>query len=257
MTLTLFASGSTGNCALVSQGDTHLLVDVGISTKRVREALGVWGLDPGQLSGVVVTHNHTDHVAGLGTLTRQNPQLPLFASRPVARQLCYRLPIDGQTHSFAPGDDFSLGGIHIATIPTSHDTPGSVGYRFTASDGTSACIVTDLGVVTDEVRQGVAGARLAVIECNHDPDLLRTGPYPYPLKRRIAGPQGHLSNREGAGLCALCAQEGAKTLVLAHLSQHNNTPRLALDAVRDALGNRPGPAVAVAPVLDARARWEV
>lgn len=256
MDLTVFASGSTGNCALVSHGTTHLLVDAGISAKNIRLALAHWGLTTAQLAGVVITHNHSDHISGLQTLTRQDPSLPLFASAPVARQVCYRLPVEGQTHTFTPGDEFSIGGLHIRSIPTSHDTPGSVGYRFTAPDGRCACIVTDLGVVTDAVREGVAGVKLAMLEFNHDPELLWRGPYPPSLKMRVAGPQGHLSNREGAELAALAAETGAHTLVMAHLSRQNNTPRLALDAARQTLAGREVK-ITAAPVLDWSLRLEV
>lgn len=249
MRLTVFASGSTGNCALISQGDTHLLVDAGISTKNIRLRLAHLGLAPESLSGVVITHDHSDHISGLQTLTRQNPALPLFASVPVGRQVCYRLPVEGQTHTFTPGDQFSVGAIHIRTIPTSHDTPGSVGYRFTAPDGAAACVVTDLGVVTDAVREGVAGVKLAMLEFNHDPELLWQGPYPPMLKMRVSGPQGHLSNQEGAELAALAAEAGAKALVMAHLSRQNNTPALARQAAEAALAAFPGVRIEAAPIL--------
>ena len=139
--------------------------------------------------------------------------------------------------------------IDILPIPTNHDSPGSVGYRFTAPNGRSACLVTDLGLVTSQVESAVRGVDLAVIECNHDIDALQNGPYPYYLKSRIAGPQGHLSNEDGAGLCALCAQEGAHTVVLAHLSRENNTPALARSAVTRALEGLPPVRLEVAPVL--------
>lgn len=249
MYLTVFASGSSGNCALVSQGDTHLLVDAGISAKNIRLGLARRGLCPEELSGVVITHNHSDHISGLRTLTRQLPSLPLFATVPVARQICYRLPAEGQTHTFQPGEDFSVGALRVRSIPTSHDTPGSVGYRFTAPDGRAACVVTDLGVVTPQVEAAVEGVDLAMIECNHDIDSLRNGPYPYYLKARIAGPQGHLSNTDGAGLCALCARSGARSLILAHLSRENNTPALARAAVSKALEGLPPVRLEVAPAL--------
>ena len=248
MRLTIFASGSGGNCALLSAGDTHLLVDAGLSARRIAAALGSCGLTPGDLAGCLITHTHSDHTAGLATLTKQH-SLPLYATAQAGRQLAYRLPIDHLLHTLTPNQEHTLGSVVVRPIPTSHDAPGSVGYRFTGPDGRAACLVTDLGVVTREVEAGIQGVNAAVIECNHDPDLLENGPYPYYLKARIAGPQGHLSNDDGARLCALCAQGGAHTVVLAHLSRENNTPALARAAAAQALAGFDGVRLEVAPPL--------
>ena len=255
MRLTVFASGSTGNCALVSQGDTHLLVDVGISCRRIGSCLAHWNLSPQAITAALITHPHRDHVAGLEVLIKHT-DFPIYATAPAARQLCYRLAIDHRIHTFQAGEAFSLGELTIQAIPTRHDAPGSVGYRFTAPDGKSACIVTDLGVVTPQVEEGVMGCALAVIESNHDLDCLRDGPYPYPLQRRVAGPEGHLCNEDGAALCALAAQAGAHTVVLAHLSQQNNSPALALAAAEMALAGF-DTRIEVAPVFSEGLRLEV
>ncbi len=249
MYVTIFASGSTGNCALVSQGKTHILVDAGLSARRIGACLAHWNLSPQAITAGVITHSHSDHIAGLPVLTRRS-DFPLFATAPTCRQLCYRMAIDDRVHSFAPGEDFSIGDVAVQSIPTSHDTPGSVGYRFTGPDGKSACIVTDLGVVTPEVADGVRGCGVAVVELNHDPEWLwQNRAYSYPLKVRIAGEHGHLANAEGAELCALAAGSGAHTVVLAHLSQHNNSPALARAAAQAALADFPGVRVEVAPVF--------
>lgn len=248
MRLTIFASGSSGNCALVSDGSTHLLVDAGISAKRISAALAHQNLSPEHLTGCLITHTHSDHIAGLATLTKHF-SLPLYATAPAGRQVAYRLPVERLLHTLEPPKSEVIGGIAVQAIPTSHDSPGSVGYRFTAPDGRSACLVTDLGVVTPEVEHAVEGVDLAMIECNHDIDSLQNGPYPYYLKSRIAGPQGHLSNADGAGLCALCVRSGARSLVLAHLSKENNTPALARAAVSKALEGLPTVRLEVAPVL--------
>lgn len=248
MRFTIFASGSSGNCALVSHGDTHLLVDAGISAKRISAALAHQNLSPEHLAGCLITHTHADHIAGLATLTKRFP-LSLYATAPAGRQVAYRLPVERLLHALEPSQPCVIGALTVLPIPTSHDSPGSVGYRFTAPDGRSACLVTDLGVVTPEVEAAVEGVDLAVIECNHDIDSLQNGPYPYYLKARIAGPQGHLSNADGAGLCALCARSGAHSLVLAHLSRENNTPALARAAVSTALEGLPAVRLEVAPVL--------
>lgn len=248
MRLTIFASGSSGNCALVSQGDTHLLLDAGISAKRIAAGLAQWGLTPDDLTGCLVTHTHADHIAGLATLVKRTT-FPFYATEAGGRQLAYRLPIDQRLHTISPAQPRAIGRLTVTSIPTSHDAPGSTGYRFTSPDGRSACLVTDLGVITPEVEEGVRGVDVAVIECNHDPDCLQNGPYPYYLKARIAGPQGHLSNADGARLCALCAAGGAHTVVLAHLSQQNNSPALARAAAEAALRGLGEVRLEVAPVF--------
>ncbi len=248
MRLTIFASGSGGNCALVSEGNTHLLLDAGVSARRIAAALAHCGLTLDDLSGCLITHTHSDHIAGLATLTKRHAT-PLYATAPAGRQLAYRLPVDHLLHTLTPTEDRAIGGITVRPIPTSHDAPGSAGYRFTAPDGRSACLVTDLGVVTKDVEAGIQGVHAAVIECNHDPNRLQNGPYPYYLKARIAGPEGHLSNEDGARLCALAAQGGAHTVVLAHLSKENNSPALARAAVAKALAGFEGVRLEVAPVL--------
>lgn len=256
MDITIFASGSTGNCALVASGDTRLLVDVGISARRVGACLAHCNLSPQAITAALITHPHRDHIGGLETLVKHT-DFPIYATAPAARQLCYRLPIDHRIHTFQAGEPFSLGGLTILGIPTRHDAPGSVGYRFTGPDGKSACIVTDLGVVTPVVEAGVTGCAVAVIESNHDLDCLRNGPYPYQLQRRVAGPEGHLCNEDGAALCALCAQAGAHTVVLAHLSQQNNSPDLARWAAQQALAGF-DTRIEVAPVFcDGGLRLEV
>lgn len=255
MHFTIFASGSTGNCALVSSGNTHVLVDAGISAKRIEACLAHWNVSLSALDGVVITHPHRDHIGGLEILIK-HADFPIYATEPAARQLCYRLPIDHRIHTFQAGSPFPLGELSVRGVPTRHDAPGSVGYRFTDPAGKSACIVTDLGVVTQVVEDAVMGCSVAVIECNHDLDCLRQGPYPYPLQRRVAGPEGHLCNEDGAALCALAVQAGAHTVALAHLSQQNNSPDLARAAVEQALAGFDA-RVEVAPVFCDGLRLEV
>lgn len=256
MYLTLFASGSSGNCALLSCGETHILIDAGISARKITTALNHWGLRGEDLTACLITHPHSDHISGLKTLTGRLP-FPLYATAPVARQLCYRLPIEKRIHTIVAGESFALGCVSVLPIPTSHDTPGSVGFRFTSMSGRAAVIVTDLGRITAEVEAGVRGADVAVIECNHDLDCLHHGPYPYPLQARVAGDQGHLCNEDGAKLCALCAESGAHSLILGHLSQQNNSPELALKAVQNALGPQSAVKLSVAPICCDGVRFEV
>lgn len=261
MYLTTLASGSSGNCLLVSGGATHLLIDAGISARRITHALRELGLTPDDLSGVLVTHEHTDHIAGLETLTKRRT-LPVYTSCGTGRQLCYRIAaMEDILCPFQPGDTLEIGDFEITTFSTLHDTPASVGYAVT--DGKrKAAVVTDLGMVTDEVRQSIHGCDLLVVETNHDPEWVRTGPYPAFLKARILGERGHLSNDAGADLACFAVRGGAQTVVLAHLSAENNTPRHALDTVcaclaRIGVHTDRDVAVAVAPRVERGICYEV
>ena len=226
LTYTTLASGSSGNCALVSCGRTHLLLDTGISARRITTALKRLGVDPASLSGVLITHEHSDHISGLTTLTKQL-RLPVYATAPTLAQLYRRIPLlEGLGREFDAGDGFPVGEIWVGSFPTSHDAAGSVGYTLTG-DGCKAAVATDLGRLTPAVTRAVQGGDLLVCESNHDEDWVRSGPYPYYLKQRILGDQGHLSNEMGAELAALAAESGARTIVLAHLSAENNTPARA------------------------------
>ena len=224
--LCTLASGSSGNCLLVSCGQTHILVDAGISCRRITTALKELEVDPAGLSAVLITHEHTDHMAGLATLTKKL-RVPVYASRGTGLQLCYRIPfLEELIHPFQPGACFDVGGVEVGTFPTSHDAAQSCGYTLSAG-GRKLAVATDLGYVTPEVERAVRGARLAVVEANHDVEWLRSGPYPYFLKERILGERGHLSNEAGAALAWTAVEGGAATVVLAHLSHENNTPERA------------------------------
>ncbi len=232
MELVTLASGSSGNCILVSMGETYALVDCGVSCKRIVAELAGLGISPEQLSGVVITHEHSDHIAGLATLTKKYA-LPVYTSCGTALELRRRIAFPlGVLREVEAGQAFSLGELEAVGFPISHDAAEPMGFSFSA--GSRRCAVaTDLGFVSQAVLDGVLGADLVVCEANHDVDWLRTGPYPYQLKRRILGDRGHLSNEAGADLALRCAEQGARTVVLAHLSQQNNTPRRALDVAQE------------------------
>lgn len=228
------ASGSSGNALLFSAGGAHLLVDAGISCKRITEGLHTLGLSPADLSGILITHEHSDHIAGLATLLKRHP-LPLYTSPGTAGQLCRRMAfIDELIYEMEPGEDYEVGPFGVSPFATSHDAAQSMGFSLD-HEGRRAAVVTDLGYVSDEVLDGVLGAQLVVCESNHDVDWLLSGSYPYPLRARILGDRGHLSNEAGADLARQCAEHGARTLVLAHLSAENNTPARALAVAQTAL----------------------
>lgn len=234
MEVRTLASGSSGNCILLSGGGEYLLVDAGISCRRIAAALAEDGLTPDDLSGILITHEHGDHIAGLVTLTKRH-HLPIYTSPGTADALCQFIPGASEVvHILEANQRFDLGAFTVDTFPTSHDAAEPMGFALTC-EGRKAAVVTDLGYVSDDVLDGVLGCHLLLCEANHDVEWLRTGPYPYPLKRRILGDKGHLSNEAGAALALQCVEQGAKTVILAHLSAQNNTPTHALTVVGDAL----------------------
>ena len=245
------ASGSSGNCLLVRGGGTSVLVDAGISCRRIVNALRELGVEPGELAGVLITHEHADHIAGLATLTKQY-RLPVYASRGTGWELCRRIAfVEEVLRPFEPGEAFQAGALEAASFPTPHDAAQSVGYVLSHGEKRAA-VATDLGHVTPEVAQAVRGADLLVCEANHDVEWLQSGPYPYPLKARILGDRGHLSNEAGAELAWTAVESGARTVVLAHLSHENNTPARALEVVGGILARR-----GAAAVLEAAPRSEM
>ena len=232
LTFTTLASGSSGNAALVSCGDTHVLLDAGVSARRITSGLAELGVAPGDLSAVLVTHGHSDHVAGLRVLAKKLAA-PICATGETCRAL-ERAGVCGEGAGLLSpreaGRGFPVGALWVEPFSTPHDAPGSVGYSIAAGDFRMV-LCTDLGHVTREVERAVRGCDLLVCETNHDEDWLRSGPYPYHLKARILGDFGHLSNEAGAQLAAMAVRSGTRAVVLAHLSAENNTPARAHQAV--------------------------
>ncbi|MCI8879213.1 MAG: MBL fold metallo-hydrolase [Clostridiaceae bacterium] len=239
-------SGSSGNCGLYVCGDTAVLIDLGVSVRRVTAALRRRGLEFADLAGILITHEHNDHIKGLATYVKKH-HVPLYASRGAAEMIARREP--GALPLLRPfwgGESFSVGGLQVESFLTPHDSPESVGYVFRSGED-SFGYATDLGFVPSPVRQKLLGCSAVVLESNHDLTMLETGPYPYILKQRVAGPRGHLSNVD----CAACAVElvknGTKTLILAHLSEENNRPALAKRETEEAVAGVGSCRVFVAP----------
>ena len=228
MRVTSLASGSTGNCTLVQSSSGSLLIDAGISARRITQGLGLLGEDARNLSGILITHEHTDHISGLAVLLKRTAA-PVYALPAVA--LCLRAMIpEKKEQIFFAEDNFSMDGFDITPIQTLHDSADSCGWRIETEEDTFG-LCTDLGVVTEEVLDGLCGVRCALIESNHDIDMLLRGPYPPYLKKRILSDHGHLSNTAAAELAATLAANGTEQLILGHLSRHNNTPSKALETV--------------------------
>lgn len=229
------ASGSSGNCAVVSDGRVHILIDAGISTRRISQGLKELGIELRHIAGVLITHEHIDHVAALPVLCRQTGA-PLYTAEGTAFALCGKWSgLEERFRVFEPGQRFAVQGLEVGAFATSHDCARPVGYWVT--DGRrKIALCTDTGLITPDAREGVRGAHTLIGEFNYDPEMLRKGPYPLHLQDRIRGSRGHLSNEMGAELAAWAAQRGTTRVVLAHLSQENNTPETALAAAGQALG---------------------
>lgn len=237
MQLTIFASGSSGNCMLLSGGRTNILIDAGISARRLAGFLGGCGLALQDIGGVLITHEHSDHISGLKGLAKKL-SCPIYAPRTVASRLMGAIPETEDRLCVIPvGADFAIAGLTVRAFHTPHDTPESVGYR--VSCGSVFAIATDMGCVTEEVRENLRGATAVLIESNHDEEMLRFGPYPAMLKRRILSDHGHLSNENCALLARELGESGTEKIILGHLSRQNNTPSAALRAAKNALGDLP------------------
>lgn len=233
MQIHTLASGSTGNSTLICDKGTAILIDMGISCKRLVGALTQLGMSVNQLSGVLITHEHTDHICGLTTFIKHH-EIPIFAPRTVANHLRYAIAgVDDYISEVPIGSESTAGGLCFVPFRTPHDTPESVGYRVTGSRTLGYC--TDFGHVSAEVTEGLYGVDAVVLEANHDLQMLKDGPYPPMLKRRILSDHGHLSNLSCANLAMELYDQGARQFVLAHLSRENNTPLIAQKTVCDYL----------------------
>ena len=235
-------SGSTGNAFLVDGGspDSKFLIDAGKNTKKLCLALEQAGVSPKELQAIFITHEHSDHVSALPVLLKKYPMPVHLASASayklandpaVAPLLCLHSPIFTQR----------VGNVTVSSFPTPHDSRCSVGYRLEFDLPTGECVrigyATDIGHASEEVEKALLGCEAVVLESNHDVEMLRMGSYPYDLKQRILSKRGHLCNNDSAVLAARLAAAGTKTLLLAHLSQENNTPELAYEACFCAVGD--------------------
>lgn len=237
MRVDILASGSSGNCMHIGSGTGDILIDAGISMRRIQAGLGNLGLELDDISGVLITHEHSDHVSGLKMLAKHY-SMPVYAPHTIANRLRGMLPeLEPCLHIIRVDEPFALAGLKVTAFHTPHDTDESVGYRV-EGDGCFAA-ATDLGHVTQTVLDNLTGADAVLIEANHDVDLLSAGPYPLYLKRRILSERGHLSNESCGRLARYLCQHGTRQIILGHLSRENNRPELALAVVRAQLSELP------------------
>ena len=229
-------SGSSGNSILVSTSDTMVLVDAGMNCKKVVEALSIAGVEPTELSAILITHDHTDHIGALDVFTRKFG-IPIFATSHTWEGIhsVEKKPHDAQLdHEIMTGTRFAIGQFEVLAFDTPHDTSGSCGYRF-FTESCSAAIATDMGTMTPEIFDSIKGSDGILLEANYDRDMLWNGEYPYILKRRIDGQYGHLCNDDCAHTVAQLCKTGTRHFILGHLSKENNLPQVAERTVLRAL----------------------
>ncbi len=231
------SSGSSGNCYLVKSEKAAILVDAGISGKRILEGIAKAGTAPEEILGLLITHEHIDHIKSVRVLTKKLPNMTVFSNAHTWEFLEDAVP-SGRENIFETGKPFYIGDIEVTPFHVSHDAAEPVGYSFRMGSS-QISIVTDTGYVTDEIYDEIRYADLLVLEANHEEGLVHMCRYPYQIKRRILGKLGHLSNvAAGEILCKVMEETKRKKplqVLLAHLSQENNTPALAKMTVKNIL----------------------
>ena len=213
MRMCSIASGSSGNCIYVGSDDTHLLIDTGISKKRIEEGLNKLEIKGEELSGILITHEHSDHIQGLGVFSRKY-EIPIYA-----------------TPAIHTDEAFVLGDVTVNPFAISHDANEPSGYRLECG-GRSVAVATDLGKYDDYTVEHLKGLDAVLLEANHDIHMLEVGGYPYYLKQRILGDRGHLSNELSGRLLCDILHDNLKHIVLGHLSKENNYAKLAYETVK-------------------------
>ena len=228
----VLASGSKGNAIYIQSGGTGLLIDAGISARRITNGLAEIGVKPADLAGVLLTHEHRDHVAGLPVFCRKYG-VPVYAKEATWYGLACRREIDPACCRILP-DSIRLGELTVDPFSIPHDAADPVGFVLTRN-GAKCTVATDVGFVTDAVRSALEDSDVVVLEANHDVGMVKNGPYPLFLQQRILSNRGHLSNADAAWTLAKLPSKPAMDVFLAHLSHENNTPSLAYDTVRNVL----------------------
>lgn len=237
MRFALLGSGSEGNALVVQAGATALLMDCGFSVAETAMRLGRLNLEVSQLSGIVVTHEHSDHISGVARLARQH-NLPVWLTHGTLREHRKQMGELPNVTEISPHDSFAIGELQVHPYIVPHDAAEPVQYVF--SNGVRKLgVLTDAGCGTPHIESMLGGCDALVLECNHDAEMLANGDYPYFLKQRVGGRHGHLNNAEAASLLARLDTGRLQHLVAAHLSRKNNTPELAVAALCGVLGCAP------------------
>jgi phosphoribosyl 1,2-cyclic phosphodiesterase len=228
-------SGSSGNCHYVGYKDTSILVDAGLSGKKITTGIDDIGIDIETLKGIFITHEHSDHIKGAGILSRKY-DIPIFANVKTWCAMKEKLGDikDSNMKVFENDRSYSLGDMIIRPFSISHDASDAVGYNFYAGNDKMS-IATDIGYITDNIRRHLYKSKLVVLESNYDKNMLMMGSYPYSLKQRVMSDEGHLSNDDAANFCVELVNEGTQRILLAHLSKENNFPELAYETAKGTL----------------------
>lgn len=243
MRLVSIASGSSGNCIYIGSEQTHILVDAGISNKRIEQGLNAIGLKGSELSGVVITHEHSDHTQGLGVLARKHG-IPIYATKETLEAI-HEMKNLGEYprelyQPIAPEVNFSIGDLELQPFSIYHDAANPVAYRV-RHEHTNVAVATDMGHFDQHIIDHLMDLDAVLLESNHDINMLQTGPYPYYLKRRISGDHGHLSNENAGRLLNYILHDNMKQILLGHLSKENNYEALAYETVKLEIDQGAGP----------------
>lgn len=234
MRLVSIASGSSGNCIYIGTENTHILVDAGISNKRIEQGLNEIGLKGSELNGILITHEHSDHIKGLGVLARKH-QIPIYGTKETLEEVEGKASLGKYPRELLtpilPDVDFHVGDLTVKPFRIDHDAANPVAYRV-QSGRKSVAVATDMGHYDQYIIDHLQGLDALLLESNHDVRMLETGPYPYYLKRRILGEHGHLSNETCGRLLNCILHDNLKKILLGHLSKENNYEELAYETVR-------------------------
>lgn len=233
MQICTLASGSKGNSIYISNGDTSILIDAGLSGVEIERRLKSKNIPIASIDAIIVSHEHADHIQGVGVLSRRY-DLPVYLSPQTNEAASAQLGKIRQIRHFACGTAFTINALTIRPFSISHDASDPAGFSI-GSNGKKIGIATDLGIATTMVKEHLKDCRCLVLEANHDLRMLEQGPYPWPLKQRIKGRTGHLSNECSRELLMEVLHEGLSHVILGHLSETNNTPETALRVVTEQL----------------------
>ncbi len=226
-------SGSSGNASLIKNENTTILIDCGLSAKRLIELLDNLDISAADIDAILITHEHSDHIIGAGVMSRRF-NIPVYATEKTHLTMNIGPIKDYNTKVVSSQTPFEIGNVTITPFKISHDAADPVGYSFSVCN-TKYSIVTDTGIITDSIVQAVSGSEFVMLEANHDIDMLMYGEYPFNLKKRIASDIGHMSNDYAALTAIKLLESNTKSIMLSHLSNNNNTPDIAYKTVESAL----------------------